>query len=51
MMIMMIFLCPVGMLTISDFINILRYYYKSPLVRINIYGVLTKCEVKMAGYY
>lgn len=33
-MILMIFLCPVGMLTISDFINILRYYYKSPLVRI-----------------
>lgn len=25
----------VGMLTISDFINILRYYYKSPLVQID----------------
>ena len=34
MMITMIFFCPVGMLTISDFINILRYYYKSPLVRL-----------------
>lgn len=40
--------CPPGMLTITDFINILHRYYKSPMVRAAVSGGLRSGSARPA---